>query len=430
MLALTLVAIADPIGTWARARMARDHIPAMVVGVYRNGKPLKVGVYGTIDLRRGIPARRDTEFEICSVTKQFTAAAVLLLVQDKKLSLNDSLAKFFPGAPRAWREIALRDALHHLSGLPDAMFEVRKGGATEGGALRAAFEAAPLRLPRPRWAYDNTPYLLLGRVVERTSGTNLWTFLKRRVFDPLGMRHTRPNDRPNATGRVRGYLWRAGRFADAQPLGAALGGGAGGLLSTVDDLARWSDALQRGALLKPASRAAMLAPGRLRSGEVAWNEASDGYGFGVFLSGSGGHRIEKHSGGWPSASAQLTRLPDDGLTIVVLTNRGLLPERYWWGEEIAEIVTGRRWLPVCPVVRDPNPARTARIAAVLRNRGVRFGALGFMRAIPQGDATAFQFQTTAAPPRLVTAWRRGGEIEELRIDEIPATRLQGTHKGP
>jgi D-alanyl-D-alanine carboxypeptidase len=421
---LLLAGKTDPIDTWAQTRMTRDHIPGMAVAIYRNGKRIKAKAYGSIDLERNVKARLDSPFEICSITKQFTAAAVLFLAEDGKLSLDDPLAKWFPTAPAAWKDMTIADALHHLTGLSDPLLEGLIVGAPLDEAIAEYAKEAPLSPPRTRWAYNNSAYTLLKPIVEKASGQPFWTFLKQRIFDPIGMRHTMPNDGGVLPGRVRGYVWKESRYVNSNPLWESVGTSAGGLLSTVDDLALWSEALRTGKLLKPASRTAMLTPGRLASGEPAWNEISDGYGLGVFLRTVDGRTIEKHSGGWSSASAQLTRIPEDGLTIVVLTNRGGLGERPWWGEELGEIVTRRKLLPSFEIAPDPDAARTARVRAMVEKENWKLGKLknfGFIRAIPQGETTALEFRAEFDVPVVVTVWQRGQVLEDLEHFEVPKT---------
>ena len=419
---LLLAGKADPIDGWVQTRMTRDHIPGMAVAVYRNGKRIKAKAYGSIDLERNVKTRLDSPFEICSITKQFSAAAVLLLAEDGKLSLDDSLTKWFPTAPAAWKAITIGDVLHHLSGLSDPLLEALVVGEPLDHAIEGFAKEAPVSPPRTHWAYNNSAYTLVKPIVEKASGKPFWDFLKQRIFEPVGMHHTMPNDGGVLPGRVRGYSWEDGRYVNSDPLWEYVGTSAGGILSTVDDLALWSEALRTGRLLNPASRAAMLEPGRLATGEPAWNEMSDGYGFGVFLRTVDGKTIEKHSGGWNSASAQLTRIPEDGLTIVVLTNRGGLGERPWWGEELGEIVTHRKLLPSFEVAPDPDAARTARVRAMVEKQEWKIGKLksfGFVRAVPQGETTALEFRAEFDVPVVVTVWQRGQVLEELGHFEVP-----------
>lgn len=150
-----------------------------------------------------------------------------------------------------------------------------------------------------------------------------------------------------------------------------------------------------------------------------------GYGLGVFLDSSGGHRVEMHSGGWETASAQLTRILDEGLTVVVLTNAGGQAERPWWGEQIAGLVTGKRYLPSFDAVPDPDSARTARVRSALdaaRAKGAGLGeprSLGFVRAVPQGSATLLMYRGEFDQPMLLTLVERGGKIEYAQGFRVP-----------
>ncbi len=310
----------------------------MVVGVYKDGVPLKVGAYGLADLENGVPMSRDSVFEICSLTKQFTAAAILLLQQDHKLKLDDPLTRFIPEVPSSWSAITLADLLHHTSGLNDDFFEGGEHDADfrqEIGRLKATVVVPP----GTAWEYSNLGYWLLGHVVERASGEPYYRFLRERIFEPLRMAHTGPNTAATLIRhRVRGYAWNGADYANASDVSDALGFGCAGLESTVDDLEKWTEALRTGKILLTRSRDEMRTPATLRNGDVAYSMMSGGgYGLGVFLGGTPGHSIEKHSGSWCNASAQLSNFSDDHLTVIVLTNFGGWKERPWVGEQVARL---------------------------------------------------------------------------------------------
>ncbi len=405
----------DAIDRWVQTRMARDHIPGMAMGVYRNGKAVKVKAYGKIDLEHGVAATKDSPFEICSITKQFTSVALLLLAEDGKLSLNDPLTRWFPDADVSWKEVRIADVLHHTSGLADPLSE---GGFDRPWpeVLEEYEKRKPIAPPRTAWAYNNSAYSLMGDVILKASGEPIWTFVKRRILDPLDMTHTFPNSPAVQSGRVRGYTWNGKGYVNARPLDTGLAAGA--LVSTPDDLNRWSEALRKGTILRSASRAAMLVPARLDSGEEASTMLEGGYGLGVFLNMSDGKTIEMHSGGWETASAQLTRLPDEGITVVLLTNSGGQEERPWWGLEIAGIVTRRNLLPSFEAATDPDPARTAKVRAQLESdlakadpTAPKLRGLAFVRAIAQGATTKLLYRGNLDVPMLFVIAEHGGKLE-------------------
>jgi hypothetical protein len=440
---------ADSIDDWAQHQMAWRHIPGMSIGVYRDGKPIKVATYGYADLEQSIRVRPDTRFEICSIAKQFAATSILLLAQDGKLTLEDPLTKFFPEAPATWGKVSLHQVLTHTSGLADPVFDLdpaRKPWAE----ILTAFEKTPIAdPPGTRWAYNNSAYSLLKPIIEKVSGKPVWTFMAEQIWTPLGMTKTCANDRTLIPNRTRGYTWNGKTYVNQDALYEPLSATAGAILSTPDDLNRWSEALINGKLLNAKSRKDMLTMATLQSGEIAWPEGmSDGYGLGVFLRTVDGKRIEKHSGGWADASAQLTRMLDDHLTVVVLTNAGGLADRPWFGEEIAELVLNRPLLPSAVVPVDPDPARTAKLRTLITGvatdklitdlitapltkqlgpelteyvkslgplRGLRF-----LQSIPQGNRTIVRYRAEFTDlSELVVTYSGDGRVSDISVQPLP-----------
>jgi hypothetical protein len=185
-----------------------------------------------------------------------------------------------------------------------------------------------------------------------------------------------------------------------------MSGGAGGILSTPDDLNLWSEALKRGKLLKPNSRTEMLTMARLTGGDIAWPEFADGYGLGVYLRIRDGKRIEKHSGGWDDSSSQLTRFLDDDLTVVLLTNRGVIDQRPWLGEAIGEYFLGRSLLPDNSGRPDPDSARTKLLQTSLES----------LRAEPSTGAFSVGFLGPSYESQR-TRLRALGPLQNLRFLE-------------
>ncbi len=335
--------------------MAEYRLPGLVLGVYRDGEPEFVQAYGASDLEQNVPMRRESVFEICSITKQFTAAALLLLQEHRKLCLDDPVSKHLPHVPANWSAVTLRELLHHTSGINDDKVDLAAPewnaevlGRAASGVFRGRGEA---------WEYSNLAYCLLGEVVAAVSGRPFFDFLRERIFEPLGMKHTQANHGGIVPNRVRGYRL-VGDAVENGPKLPVEAGGAGALISTVDDLNRWSTALFNGDVLSPESREAMLTPGRLASGDLArppWN--AGGYGLGVNVGALHGHRMEKHAGGWDDASAQLTRFIDLRMTIVVLTNFGGWLMRPWGGEMVASLLIPGFSAPAFDPVPDPKPSR-------------------------------------------------------------------------
>jgi CubicO group peptidase (beta-lactamase class C family) len=315
--------------------MKRAHIPGLVYGVYRDGRRIESGAFGYSDIERNTKASTDAIFEIGSVTKQFTAAAILLLQQDGKLRLDDPVAKYLPGTPAAWKRVTLRHLLNHTSGIKN-LHGVGKYLSAEGKEIREVASLPMDAKPGEAWSYSNTGYILLGYVVQHVSGKDYWDFLHERIFEPLGMTHTRNSDsRFHPANRAKGYWWSNGKWSPMRDLPVNTAFSAGALISTIDDVAKWDNALLIGKLLSPASLAEMTRAARLNTGEEAWTNASSGYGMGWFVREFPGQRIWRHSGGTGGFSSQNTILPDDHLSIVVLTNEAGWEYRPYVGERLA-----------------------------------------------------------------------------------------------
>jgi len=309
-----VAAARDTIDRFVAAEMARMHIPGVSLAVVRAGKVIKTGGYGMADLENGIPVTPETVFKIGSVSKQFLATGIMLLAQDGRLSVDDPVAKHFPGAPDSWGGITLRHFLTHTSGV------LREGPAfdplkvqPDSIVIRSAF-ASPLEFPTgSKYQYCNVCYFTLADIIARVSGKPWDAFLAERVFRPLGMTATRTTTTTELVAhRARGYAWRDSGYVNAPEFLALRPSGA--FLSTVVDLAKWDAALYQDRVLTKSSRDGMWAPVRLTGG------SSFGYGFGWQLDSLDGHWQVHHGGSLPGFRAELARFPNDSLTVIVLTN--------------------------------------------------------------------------------------------------------------
>jgi len=306
--------------------MARQHIPGVAVGVVRNGEVVMAKGYGFANLELGAKVTPETVFKIASVSKQFIAAAVMLLVQDGKLGLDDPLAGFFEDAPNGWRRITLRHLLSHTSGFERELpgwdyLKTYSEAEIEAMARQGKIEFAP----RERYQYSNTAYFLLGLVVSKVSGKPWADFMRKRVFEPLGMNATRATTwRDLVPNRASGYDWSGSGWTNDRALLSVRTSGA--FLSSVTDLARWEAALVTNRVLTAASLRQMGAATRLAGG------GSHPYGLGWNLEEYRGRRAMGHGGALLGFRSHYLRLLDDGLTVIVLANSssanaGLLAQR-------------------------------------------------------------------------------------------------------
>ena len=323
LLLVSLVALSSPaaaqpardtVDRIVAAVMERQHIPGVALAVVRGGKVVRATGYGFADLEHQIPVTPETVFKIGSVSKQFLATGIMVLAQDGRLAVDDPVAKFYPDAPEAWRGITLRHFLTHTSGV------LREGPAfdalkvqPDSVVIRSAF-ARPLEFPTgARYQYCNVCYFTLADVIARVSGKPWDAFLAERVFGPAGMSATRTTTTTELVPRrARGYAWRDGRYVNAPEYIALRPSGA--FLSTVLDLAGWDAALDGTRVLTAASRAAMWTPVRLAAGVTSH------YGFGWELGTLDAHRQVEHGGSLPGFRAHYSRMPEAGLTVIVLTN--------------------------------------------------------------------------------------------------------------
>ena len=307
------VAQTDRVDDVVRAEMRRQNIPGLSLAVLRDGRIVKTEGYGVADIALGTPATPRTVYKIASVSKQFIAAGVMLLVQERRLGLDEPIGRFLDGAPATWSGITVRHLLTHTSGLVREApgFDPQRV-QSDADVIRTAYPL-PLRfVPGERWEYSNLGYFALAEVIRRVTGRPWDEYLTEKVFRASGMNATRTTGtRDSVPNRAVGYrdndrLLVAGDWPALRPSGA--------FLSTVLDLARWDAVLHGDDLLRDSTRRQMWEPVRLGDG------TSYPYGFGWQLDSLGGHRTVHHGGGVPGFRAGFARFVDDGLTVIVLMN--------------------------------------------------------------------------------------------------------------
>jgi CubicO group peptidase (beta-lactamase class C family) len=322
----------DSVGDYVRSEMQKQRIPGLSLLVSKGGQIVRAEGFGLANVELQVPVKPETVFQSGSMGKQFTATAVMMLVEEGKVALDDPLTKYFPDAPAAWKEVTVRELLSHTAGFTDypEKFDYRKDW-TEDEMVKVV-EGIPLAYPPgTKWEYSNVGYLTLGILIHRVTGEFYGDFLQQRIFQPLGMRTTRIiSEADIVPNRAAGYQLVKGELKNQDWVAPMVNTTAdGSLYFSVLDLAKWDAALYGEKLLKRSSLDLMWTPARLKDGSAN----KDGYGFGWFIENRGGHRVVSHDGAWQGFQTTIARYVDDRLTVVVLTN--LADGKPW---EIAEHV--------------------------------------------------------------------------------------------
>ncbi len=307
--------------------MGREHIPGLAVGIYNKGEILLAKGYGLADVELNVAVKPETIFQSGSVGKQFVSAAVMMLVEEGKIGLDDSITEYFPNAPESWKPILVKNLLSHTSGLAEYESPGRTGPKgpfylrldfTED-QLVEKIEALPIEFkPGDKWNYRNTNYVLLGVIVQKVTGKFYADFLQERIFKPWYMNSTRLiSDIDIIPNRSSGYEMKTGKLQNQDWVSPTFNSTAdGALYFNVLDLAKWDEALYGTSLLKQSSLDRAWTVFQLNDGKPNLSD----YGFGWEISAVNGHKLIEHGGAWQGFTCDISRFPDDGLTVVVLTN--------------------------------------------------------------------------------------------------------------
>jgi D-alanyl-D-alanine carboxypeptidase len=306
----------NEVNDFIRSEMKRQRIPGVSVAVVKNGQTVLAEGYGLSNVELNVSVKPDTVFKIGSVSKQFIATGIMLLVQQGKVGVDDKISKYLEGTPETWSGITVRHLLTHTSGLLREApgfdpFKVQ----SDADVIKTAY-SSPLRFqPGEKWEYCNVGYFILAEIIRKASGRAWEDYLKDQVFSPLGMTGTRtttlgeiiPN-RSNSYFITNDKLQNADNWPAVRPSGA--------FLSTVLDLAKWEAALYTDKILKQSDREKMWTQVTLNSG------SKYPYGFGWELQDLRGVATVRHGGTLTGFRAQYVRFPDHGLTVIVLANLG------------------------------------------------------------------------------------------------------------
>ncbi len=364
--------------------------PGAAILVRKGEQVLLRKAYGMAQLELGVAMRPEMIFRLGSITKQFTAAAVMMLVDEDKVSLQDDVRKFVPEySPPNTAVVTIEELLTHTGGVPNyteqPTFHRRRREDLTHREVLETFKDLPLEYsPGTRWRYSNSDYYLLGMVIEKVAGMDFPTFLAERLTKPLGMSHTGYGAVERIIpGRVAGYDRNGDVFSNAALLSMSPPFAAGGLVSSIDDLALWDSAIANGKLLKKVSWERVFTPARLRDGTATH------YGFGWSIGAWEGHRVVSHGGGIPGFSTAIMRFPEDEILVVVLCNA--LPAKTdasGLALKLAATVAGR------PIADPPVVA----VAPAILDRYVGVYAIDDkLRAVVRRDGARMTVQQTGGP---------------------------------
>jgi CubicO group peptidase (beta-lactamase class C family) len=318
--------ISGKVDAYIEAEMRAEKIPGLALAIVGDGKTIKSRGYGLANIELDVPVKPETIFQTGSVGKQFTATAVMMLVEDGKLRLDDPIGKYLSGAPATWKNITVRNLLTHTSGIHDYETEsLKKKGAafinlrndyTEDELFKK-FSGLPLDFPPgSKWNYSNSGYVILGILIHKVTGQFYGDVLQERIFRPLGMTYTRIiSEADIIRNRAAGYRLVNGEMKNQEWVSPMLNTTADGALYTnIVDMARWDAALYTEKLLKKGSLDQMWTAVCLNDGKTA------DYGLGWDVTSVNGHRLIEHGGAWQGFTTQISRYVDDKFTVIVLTN--------------------------------------------------------------------------------------------------------------
>jgi CubicO group peptidase (beta-lactamase class C family) len=354
--------------------MSRQRIPGLELGIYSRGRILLAKGYGLANVELNVPVKPETVMQSGSVGKQFVSTAIMMLVEEGKISLDDSITKYFPDAPATWKPIRIKNLLSHTSGLseyespdrtgPNGPFYLRLDFTED--ELAKKIEALPIEwAPGEKWDYRNTNYVLLGIIIHKITGMRYAEFLSERLFKPLGMTSTRLiSDRDIIPNRAAGYeIDGNGVLKNQEWVSPTFNSTADGTLYfNVLDLAKWDAALYGTKLLKQSSLDRIWTVYPLNDGKPN----SAGYGFAWIIGAQDGHKRIEHGGAWQGFTCRISRYPDNSLTVVVLTN---LEAGYSNPGVIAHVVAGlvnpALTVPKLETIVDDQPELALRLKRLL-----------------------------------------------------------------
>lgn len=298
-------------------------VPGASLGIIKDGKLIYAKGYGAANLEYDIPNSSKSIFRIASTSKQFTAACIILLSQEGKLSLDDKLSSFFPSFPAYAKSVTVRHLLNHTSGVRDYLVLAQLSGLEDDDYYANKTVMKWLKnqeelnfAPGEEFLYSNSGYWLLGQIVAKVSDTSMAAYAKEKIFDPLGMESTHFHDDNSriVKNRASGYrMNRQGKFSISMTSLEMIGDG--GIFTSIEDLKKWDDAFYESSILNKAFWKEMTTVGQLNSGEKL------DYACGLIVGKHKGFQIIEHGGSFVGFRAEMIRFPEEQLSVIVLANR-------------------------------------------------------------------------------------------------------------
>jgi CubicO group peptidase (beta-lactamase class C family) len=344
-----------------RQRMSANKIPGVSLAVLREGRVILLKSYGFANVEHQVPVKPETIFQSGSIGKQFTAAAVMILAQENRLSLDDKISRYFPDVPATWKDITIWHLLTHTSGLGDYPPEIDLRHDYTEEEYFASFKKTPLNFaPGSNWDYSNIGYATLGMLIRKVTGKFYGDFLQERIFKPLDMTTARViSEADIVPNRAAGYRLVKGELKNQEWVSPATNSTAdGSLYLSVLDLAKWDAALYTDKPLTQSSRDKIWSSAKLSDG------TNKDYGFGWHLAQHHGHRLVFHGGAWQGFKSFIIRFLDTRLTIVFLANSWETRD-FKFARELAASFYPQFALPAVNTIADTEPKATSLVRRAL-----------------------------------------------------------------
>jgi CubicO group peptidase (beta-lactamase class C family) len=397
--------------------------PGATIGVLRDGQFIHRKAYGLANIEWDVPLSPDAVFRIASLTKQFTATAIMMLAERGRLSIDAPIETWLPDWPARGRDVTVRRLLNHTSGVwshdTTQIDRTKRPNPPVAEVIELIYEQPFAFEPGDRYSYNNSGYLLLGAIIGAVSGKPYADFLRDEIFQPLGMAHTGLLRHEAITPRrAYGYVRGRKRFHNARLDAMNWSDAAGALGSTLDDLAKWDRAIRTNRLVSAETLETMLAPTPLNDGSIF------PYGFGWGTADYEGRRVYHHTGGISGFASHMAHLRDEDLTTIVLSNLYLFPmDKVTRGVMRAALDLDEIPRAAVPLQSDEYAAMTGRFQGDGYVREL-FAGQGGLAFVEGGTAALLPFSTTGF-------WQTDDPEVEYRFSDLREGRYQRlTHASP